>query len=335
LVDPLAAWQSCIAVAGALEHRPLKRTLGFPTIGALPLPSSLLYGLTVAIWGTSWYVITLQTGVVPVALAIAYRFLLAALLLIGFCLATRRRLAFGSRDHLFMAIQGICLFSLNYMLFYMASLDMPSGLMAVCFSTILLMNIANGALFFRTPVEARVFLGALLGLGGLTMVFWPEVDGFGLHSKAVTGLALSLIATYFASLGNMVSVRHKNAGIPVVESNAIGMGYGALCSLAVAAVMGLPFVYDPRPIFSVALVYLALVASIVGFGSFLTLIQRIGADRAAYATVLFPIVALGLSTWLENYRWTPLAGAGVALVLLGNVVVLMRRKLPVKEPAPT
>jgi drug/metabolite transporter (DMT)-like permease len=299
------------------------------------LPSSVLYGLTVAIWGTTWYAITKQTGVVPVELSIAYRFLLASLILIIFCLATRRRLTFGLRDHLFMAGQGIFLFSLNYVLFYMASLDIPSGLVAVCFSTILLMNIANGAIFFRSPVDGRVFIGALLGLGGLIMIFWPEVVGFGLHSKAVTGLLLSLVATYSASLGNMVSVRHKRAGIPVVESNAIGMAYGALCSLAIAVLLGMPFVYDPRPIFSIALVYLALAGSVIGFGCFLTLVQRIGADRAAYATVLFPIVALGLSTWLEDYHWTPLAVGGVALVLLGNVLVLMRRYPPVKEPVPT
>lgn len=298
------------------------------------MPSSVLYGLTVAIWGTTWYAITLQTGVVPVELSIAYRFLLASLILIVFCLATRRRLSFGLRDHLFMAGQGIFLFSLNYVLFYRASLDMPSGLVAVCFSTILLMNIANGAIFFRTSVEARVFLGAICGLGGLILIFWPEVVGFGLHSKAVTGLLLSLVATYSASLGNMVSVRHKRANIPVVESNTIGMAYGALCSLAIAFVLRVPFVYDPRPIFSIALVYLAVIASIVGFSCYLTLIHRIGADRAAYATVLFPVVALGLSTFLEGYQWTPLAGAGVALVLLGNVLVLIRRNRPVKESVP-
>jgi drug/metabolite transporter (DMT)-like permease len=299
------------------------------------LPSYALYGLTVAIWGTSWFVMTLQTGVVPEAQASAYRFLLATVILVVFCLATGRRLRFAWRDHLFMAIQGICLFSLNYVLFYMAAQDMPSGLMAVCFSTILLMNIANGAIFFRSSFDGRVFVAAILGLAGLGMVFWPEVAGFGLHSRAVTGLLLSLLATYLASLGNMVSVRHKMAGIPVVESNAIGMGYGALCSLAVVAMMGLPLVYDMRPMFTLALVYLAVIASIVGFGCYLTLIQRIGADRAAYATVLFPIVALGVSTWLEDYRWTPLAAAGVALVLIGNVLVLMRRKLPAKERLPS
>ena len=299
------------------------------------MPNSVLYGLTVAIWGTSWYVMRLQTGVVSEAVVTAYRFLLAAAILIAFCLATRRRLNYGLRDHLFMAIQGSCLFSLNYILFYMAAQDMPSGLMAVCFSTVLLMNIANGALFFRSPVEPRVLLGALLGLCGLTLVFWPEVAAFGLHGKAVTGLILSLVATFLASLGNMVTVRHKKAGVPLIESNALGMGYGAICSLIVAAIMQDPFGYDPRLTFSVALVYLALVASIVGFSCYLTLIRRIGADRAAYTTVLFPIVALGVSTWLENYRWTPLAGVGVALVLLGNVIVLMRRKLVVEEPLTT
>jgi drug/metabolite transporter (DMT)-like permease len=299
------------------------------------LPNSVLYGLTVAIWGTSWYVMRLQTGVVSEAVVTAYRFLLAAAILIAFCLATHRRLSYGLRDHLFMAIQGSCLFSLNYILFYMAAQDMPSGLMAVCFSTVLLMNIANGALFFRTPVDTRVLLGALLGLCGLTFIFWPEVAAFGLHGKAVTGLILSLIATYLASLGNMVTVRHKHAGVPLMESNAIGMAYGAICSLIVTAIMRDPIVYDPRLTFSIALVYLALVASIVGFGCYLTLIRRIGADRAAYTTVLFPIVALGVSTWLEDYHWTQLAGMGVALVLLGNVIVLMRRKLVVEEPLTT
>ncbi len=297
------------------------------------MPTFLLYGLTVLIWGTSWYAITQQTGVVAVEVSIAYRFIVASGLLIAFCLATRRRLRYGLRDHLFMAAQGVCLFSLNYVLFYRASFDMPSGLLAICFSTITLMNIGNGALFFRAPIDGRTFLGALLGLAGLALVFWPEFRGLGASSRAASGFALSLLATYLASLGNMVSVRHKTARIPVVESNALGMAYGALCSILIVAALGRPIVYDPRPAYSLALVYLALFASVIGFGCFLTLVQRIGADKAAYSSVLFPVVALGLSTWLEGYRWTPLAGLGVALVLLGNVLVLVR--LPQRKPIPT
>jgi drug/metabolite transporter (DMT)-like permease len=323
------AWLGCARPAGAGSGGGIEQSGHH---GRQYLPTSLLYGLTVLIWGSSWYAIRLQTGVVSVDLAIGYRFVLAAVILAGYCLLTGRRLRYGLRDHLFMAAQGFTLFSLNYMLFYRASFDMPSGLMSVCFSTILLMNIANGHLFFKTKVEPRVFLGALLGLAGLTLVFWPEVAGFG--ANAVTGLLLSLVATYSASLGNMISVRHKQREIPVIESNAIGMAYGAISSLAVAALLGRPLVYDFRPQFTLALLFLSIFASIIGFGSFLTLIQRIGADRAAYATVLFPIVALAISTWLESYAWTPLAAAGVALVLLGNILVLMRRRPALKESRP-
>jgi drug/metabolite transporter (DMT)-like permease len=299
------------------------------------LPTSLLYGLTVLIWGTSWYAITLQTGVVPVELAIGYRFLLAAAILILYCLATGRRLRFPARTHLFMAAQGFCLFSLNYVLFYRASFLMPSGLMAICFSTITLMNIGCGAVIFRSAIRPRVLIGALLGLAGLGLVFWPEIAGIGLHGGAALGLLLSLVATLSASLGNMVSVRHKQAGVPVIEGNAIGMAYGACFCLLYALSQGDALVYDMRPQFSLALAYLALFASVVGFGCYLTLVQRIGADKAAYSSVLFPVVALALSTALEGYRWTPLAGIGVALVLLGNILVLVRRFPLQRRPLPT
>ena len=143
------------------------------------------------------------------------------------------------------------------------------------------------------------------------------------------------MATYLASLGNVVSVRHKRAGIPVIESNAIGMLYGALCSLAVSAAEGLPLAYDGRWTYSAALIYLALFASVIGFRCFLTLVQRIGADKAAYSSVLFPVVALAVSTVYAGYRWRPLAGLGVALVLLGNVLALMRWPLLQRKPVPT
>src|SRR5258708_12613096 len=139
------------------------------------------------------------------------------------------------------------LFSLNYILFYRASFDMPSGLMAICFSTITLMNILTGALFFRTPVDARVFIGALLGLAGLGLVFWPQVAGFGLHSRAALGLALSLLATSFASFGNMVSLRHKLARIPLIQRNAIPTAHAALFSLAISLPHPHPLHSHARP----------------------------------------------------------------------------------------
>ncbi len=295
------------------------------------MPTSLLYVVTVAIWGTSWFAMRFQLGSVPELQSIAYRFLLASAILILWCLATRRRLRFGWRDHLFCAIQGTTLFWFNYFLFYLAASRIPSGLMAVCFSTIVVMNIAGGAIFFGTRAERRVWIGALLGMAGLGLVFLPEIVGIEFSRAHLEGLILSLVATFSASLGNMVSVRHKRAAMPVVESNALGMGYGALLGLVAAGLFSSPYRFDWQPSFLLSLAYLAFFASVIGFGSYLTLVQRIGADRAAYASVLFPLLALLLSTLFEGYRWTLLAGLGILLVLAGNLLVLLR---PKPRPAP-
>ena len=288
------------------------------------MPTAVLYVVTVLIWGTSWYAMELQL-VLPGELAIAQRYVLSAVMLVGYCLLAGRSLRFSRRDHLFMALQGFFLFSLNYILFYWAAAYLVSGLLAVCFSTITVMNIANGSLLYRRRVEPKVALDVLLGLVGLGLVFWPELAKVDLSRTAAIGLALSLVATYAASLGNMVTMRHQGAGITVLEANAIGMSYGALFTLIIVVARGIPFEFVWTPSYLGALFYLAFFASIIGFGAYLTLIERIGADRAAYTGVLFPIVALGVSTFLENYQWTASAVIGVLLVLAGNLLVLGRR----------
>lgn len=290
------------------------------------MPVALLYTAVVAIWGSSWVGIHYQIGVVAPDLSIAYRFVLAAGLLIAFCLISRRSLRFSRRNHLFFATQGLTLFSLNYLLFYVAASYVASGLMAVAFSTITVMNIANGALLFRQRIDRGVAVGAVAGIAGLALVYWPEIAGVELSHEALLGLGLSVAATYSASLGNMISVRHKTHAIPVIESNAWGMGYGAAFAMAFALLRGAPPAFDWSWSYTLSLVYLALFASVFGFGAYLTLLQRIGADRAAYSSVLFPLVALALSTVVEGYRWTPLAAIGVVLVLSGNLVVLRRPK---------
>jgi drug/metabolite transporter (DMT)-like permease len=283
--------------------------------------NAFLYVLTVLIWGTSWYAMEFQL-VMPVELAILYRFVLATLMLVGFCVATGRSLRFSRRDHLFMAAQGVLLFGINYALFYWAATYLISALLAVCFSTLIVMNLVNGAVFFGNTIASRAVFASVLGVGGLCLIFGPKIAAADISVDILVGLALSLLGTYSASLGNMISVRHKAAEIPVVESNAIGMAYGSLFTLLLVLAQGIPFSFVWTPSYLISLFYLALFASVIGFGSYLTIVQRLGADRAAYVSVLFPVVALAASTWLEGFRWTPWAALGVVLVLAGNLIVL-------------
>jgi len=286
----------------------------------------LLYATTVLIWGSTWLAITFQLGSVDPMLSIAYRFTVASVVLLVACKLLGLNMRFGPRQHLFIALQGLFLFSVNYWLVYLAEQRLTSGLVAVVFSTMVFMNIFNGALLLRSPIHLRVLLGAILGLAGIGLVFWPELSSFSLSDRGLTGLLLCILGTFSASVGNILSARNQKDALPVVQTNAYGMAYGAAIMLLLALASGKPFRFQVSPAYVLSLLYLGLFGSVVAFGSYLTLVGRIGADRAAYATLLFPIVALILSTLFEGYRWTGYAFAGVGLILAGNILALSREK---------
>ncbi len=290
------------------------------------MKNSLCYVATVAIWGSTWIGIKMQLGVVDPVVSVAYRFALASALLLAWCLVARLPMRFSAREHLAMLLQGVMLFGINYLCFYQAELYVTSGLAAVIFSSVLVMNIVNGAIFLGSPVDGRVVLGGALGLGGIVLVFLPEISSFSLDNHGVRGVALCVVATLFASLGNITSARNQKRRLPILQSNAYGMGYGALAMAAVALLSGRPFTVDLSAAYLGSLAYLAVFGSIVAFGCYLYLIGSIGADRAAYCTLLFPLVALGISTVFEGYQWRPASLAGVALILAGNFFILARRR---------
>jgi drug/metabolite transporter (DMT)-like permease len=290
----------------------------------------IFYFTTVLIWGSTWLAITYQLGDVDPILSVAYRFTLASLLLLAFAALRKINLRFSARQHVFFGLQGALLFSLNYLLVYLAELRLTSGLVAVIFSMLVFLNILIGALLLGTPVRRNVLLGALIGLAGISLVFLPELSAFSLADRGFVGLLIGLGGTLLASTGNIVAAYNQREGLPVVQTNAFGMGYGAMLMFGIALLAGTPFRFETTPSYIASLAYLALFGSVIAFGAYLTLLGRIGADRAAYASLLFPLVALGFSTVFEGYRWSGAALVGVVLVLAGNLLVLSRpRKMAV------
>ena len=295
--------------------------------------SASLYLAAVFIWGSTWFAIKFQLGVVAPEISLVYRFGLASVILLLFCWLTKRRLSFNLRQHGFIALQGLCLFSSNYLVFYWATGLLTSGIVALLFSTVILMNIINAAIFLRAPILPQVVVGAMIGIAGIAAIFWSEVSSVEQSSDSWRGLWLCLIATFFASMGNILSARNQSNRLPVVQTNAWGMGYGALIMLLFALFSGAEFTYDSRLGYSLSLAYLSIFGSILAFGSYLTLVGRIGPDKTAYAAVLFPVIALGISTVFEDYRWTLGAFGGFVLVLIGNYVVLRAKEKTADHPA--
>ena len=282
-----------------------------------------LYLLTVLIWGTTWIAITFQLGVVPAPVSIAYRFWLAAAVLMAFLLITRKPWWPPRQAWPYLFAQGIALFCLNFVCFYYASQWVTSGLEAVIFSTAPLWNAINGRIFLGRPIRRQVMMGALLGLCGIVLLFAPQMAGHWNDSKVLFGLALTLAGTLCFSCGNLLSSRMQSLGLTPALTNTWAMLIGSTTLGVAALAMGVSFALDPSPRYLGALLYLAIPGSVIGFIAYLLLVGRIGPDRAAYSTVLFPIVALTISTIYEGYHWTPLALGGLVLVLAGNLLAFL------------
>ena len=289
-----------------------------------------LFLTSALIWGSTWLAITWQLGVVAPEVSVAYRFALAALCIALWCAATGASLRFSRRNHVFLAAFGATLFGLNYIAVYWAERFVPSGRVAVVFSTIVFMNPIGAHFTFRTPLTARTLVAATLGVAGVALLFLPELDAARHGGSAGLGIAFAFGGTVIAVAGNLIAVRNHNAGLPTFPATAWGMAYGTLVAAAVATFTGVAWTFDTRGSYIASLIYLALFGSVAAFGAYLTLLKRIGAGPAAFVNVVVPVVALLLSTLFEGYRWTWVAALGLVLARMGNWLAL----LPARRVAP-
>lgn len=288
-----------------------------------------LYAITVAIWGSTWLAITFQLGVVPPSVSVVWRFALSALMLLAYAVWKRLPLRFSPRDHLWMALQGLLLFGINYVLTYLSEQYLVSGLVAVIFSLMIFLNIVEMRIFFGRPINPIGLLAAMLGVAGVGLVFWPELSRFAGARSELIGALLALVAVTIASLGTMVATHNQR--LPVVQVNGFAMMYGASFVALYATISGDRFAFDWSFPYVASLLYLALFGSVLAFGAYLTLMRHIGADRAGYTAVAVPVVALALSTLFEDIHWQTLMILGVGFSLAGNVLMLARRQpIPVR-----
>ncbi|MEJ8566692.1 DMT family transporter [Elongatibacter sediminis] len=287
----------------------------------------ILYMVTVLVWGSTWLVINFQLGEVAPEVSVVYRYAIAAVLLFAWCRVRGVQLSYGLKAHVRFMLLGLLLFGINYIATYSAQAYIASALNAVVFSSMMWMNVLNTRLFFGTRIEPRVGVGALIGVAGLAILFWPGIVDVNLTNRTLIGAGLSLGGALVASLGNMVSHRAQREGLPIVPSNAWGMFYGAIVTALIAWRRDLPFNFEYTASYVASLLYLSIFGSIFAFGTYLKLLGRIGPAQAGYAVVMFPVVAVLLSVAFEGLvvDWHVLAG--IALVITGNLAILGGRRL--------
>ena len=289
--------------------------------------NALLYALVVVIWGTTWIAITLQQqSEISTTVAVFWRFFISAIVLFAFVVMSRKLQRLATHDHLFCMLQACCIFGFNFVCFYYAVQYISSGLEAVIFSMAVIFNTINAKVFFAQHISSRFYPAALFGLFGIIALFWHDVMGTTLNSNTLRGIGLCILGTYGFSLGNMISTRHQKHGLDIFTTNAYAMLYGSLLMALISWFKHDNFFPSMSGSSVSALLYLAIFGSVIGFTAYFYLVGRIGAGKAAYSTLLFPLVALVISTIWEGYHWQMNAVIGVILILCGNAIFFI--KLP-------
>jgi drug/metabolite transporter (DMT)-like permease len=281
-----------------------------------------LYAVSVLAWGLSWIAMHYQVGVVAPAVSVVWRFAIAAPTVLAIAALRGEPVRFSLADHRYFLGLGAAIFSTNFLLFYYAAQHVASGLLSIVFSLASIGNVVLGALIFGARVDRRVVIGGVLGVTGVAAMFYPELGGMQLDVAALIGLALSLAGTLCFCIGNMLSIAAQRRKLPIFASTGWGMVYGTIFTAAFALAHGDRFVLDWSTTYLGGLLYLSIIGSVLAFSVYFTLLSRIGAARAGYTTVMYPVVALVMSTFAEGYQWSLLSGLGLAAVLLGNGLVL-------------
>ena len=246
----------------------------------------------------------------------------AGLILLAYCKIRGLDMKFRPKEHLMIVLQGLLLFGLNYWLVYLSEEFLTSGLVAVAFSTLIFFNIFFGAILLGNKIKKKVILGATLGVIGTGLIFKPELSSFDFSDDNFTGLVFCIVSIVFASLGNITSAFNQRNKLPVIQTNAFGMVYGAVLMALIAFASGKIPTFDTSMEYTLSLVYLVIFGSIIAFSAYLTLIGKIGPSKAAYVILVVPIIALIISTLLEGYEWSEYAFIGTGLIIAGNVLAL-------------
>jgi drug/metabolite transporter (DMT)-like permease len=285
------------------------------------------------IWGSTWIVIRGQLGAVPPQWSVAYRFTIAAAAMALIAAAKGDCLRLG-RGGLGAAIfLGFTQFCINFNAVYLAERHITSGVVATVFALLLIPSSLMGWAFLGQRPTQRFAWSSLVAVAGIALLFVHELRAHAASTgQIVSGIGITLIGMIGASVANVVQARPEIRRFPLFPLLAWSMAAGAAIDALFAFAVAGPPAFDPRPAYWAGLLYLALAASVLTFTLYYPVIRRIGPAKAAYSSVIVPIIAMGFSTWLEDYRWTSLTVAGAVLALGGMAAALSRRRSTVPAP---
>jgi drug/metabolite transporter (DMT)-like permease len=288
--------------------------------------------LITLIWSSTWIVIKDQLGIVPPMWSVAYRFLIAGAAMVAIARIRGVPTGLDRRGHALALLLGLLQFVVNYNCVYAAELYVTSGLVATVFALLIVPNAALARILFGARVPGRFLIGSAVALAGVGLLFVHEVRAAAAAPGAViAGLGLTLIGVLAASAGNVMQLMEGVRTRSIAAMLGWAMLYGGVADAGLAWAAFGPPVADGRIGYWLGLLYLSVVASALAFWLYYRIIRAVGPAKAAYSSVLIPIVAMAISTLAEGYLWSAPAIAGGLLAIAGLVIALGARRA---GPAP-
>ena len=290
----------------------------------------ILFGITLFCWSPTWYVIKFQLGYVDPLVSVFYRFFAASIIIFIYLIIKNKNLRFSINFHVWFLFFGTCLYSSNYVFFYLSNTYLISAFPAIVFSTVVIMNILGEAFYFKKKPSLKTLIGATIGMIGIIIIFNDEIFNFNLGNGTHVGLFLALLGTFCASTGNMVHQRNLNNSFPLIETIAYAMLYGSLITLLITQIKGTELLFEYSFSYIASLTYLSIVGSIFAFIFYLKLLENVGAGRAGYVGVVMPVLALLISTIFEDLEWQADLIIGLLILIIGAVLVINQKIKPIK-----
>lgn len=291
----------------------------------MSLHNTVLFLITSFIWGTTWFVIRFQIDSTSPAAGVFYRFLLATLIM--FCinfLFIRKSMKYPLSFHRFFLLQGLFNFSINYLLTYLAEKTVSSGLVAVTFTTLIYFNMIGMKVFFKKQITKNLVLGSIIGFIGILLLFWKEIEQSNFNQLTITGIIVGVVATFSASLGNLAAYKNHLNKVPVMTFNSYSMLYGTIFSLIIGLFLNQSFHLPTTPTFIGSLLYLAIFGTVLTFWAYQTLVGNLGAEKAAYTSLISPVIAITFSIIFEGVTFNVLMLVGMVFCFSGNYLALKK-----------
>jgi drug/metabolite transporter (DMT)-like permease len=296
------------------------------------MKARLVWLVLCGIWGSTWLFIKLGLEDLPPLTFAGIRFVISCVIIFSIIRIRNLQLPRARTDWILLAVTGILSFGLNYGLVFWGEQHISSGLAALLQATLP----AFGLVFahFHLPAERLSWAkigGVVLGVCGVAVVFSNQLAVAG--SRALAGCVALILSAAFAAYSNVLVKAYGKKLNPAIMA-AGQMFFGLILLLAV----GIPLEGNPlrlhwTPIAVMAMLYLAVVGSVIAFLLYYWLVQNMDVTKSMLIALVTPVVAvlLGMIVLNEQIGWRTLAGGAMIILGIGMIVVRRARKQEANE----